>query len=147
MAGTEKTDGLMGRIAVSKAGRDKGIRYAVIGMNDDGTLMLCDGKAHKAAKPKKKKPKHLQFEAERIENISAILSAKGGTADAALRRALKTGAVHHEDAGDSLKEKLYRYMDKSGLTVNEMKPYFSYYPDKLYKNLVETGVIFNGIFA
>ena len=47
--------------------------------------------------PKKKKPKHLQFEAERIENISAILSAKGGTADAALRRALKTGAVHHED--------------------------------------------------
>ena len=92
MAGTEKTDGLMGRIAVSKAGRDKGIRYAVIGTNDDGTLMLCDGKAHKAAKPK-----HLQFEAERIENISAILSAKGGTADAALRRALKTGAVHHED--------------------------------------------------
>ena len=90
MAGTEKTDGLMGRIAVSKAGRDKGIRYAVIGTNDDGTLMLCDGKAHKA-------PKHLQFEAERIENISAILSAKGGTADAALRRALKTGAVHHED--------------------------------------------------
>ena len=52
MAGTEKTDGLMGRIAVSKAGRDKGIRYAVIGTNDDGTLMLCDGKVHKAAKPR-----------------------------------------------------------------------------------------------
>lgn len=97
MAGTEKTDGLMGRIAVSKAGRDKGIRYAVIGTNDDGTLMLCDGKAHKVAKPKRKKPKHLQFEAGWIENINEILSAKGGTADAALRRALKTGAVHHED--------------------------------------------------
>ena len=97
MAGTEKTDGLTGRIAVSKAGRDKGIRYAVIGTNDDGTLLLCDGKAHKAAKPKKKKPKHLQFEAERIENISAILSAKGGTADAALRRALRERAVHHAD--------------------------------------------------
>ena len=90
MAGTEKTDGLMGRIAVSKAGRDKGIRYAV-------TLMLCDGKVHKAAKPKRKKPKHLQFEAGRIDGIDDILSAKGGTADAALRRALKTGAVHHED--------------------------------------------------
>ena len=62
MAGTEKTDGLMGRIAVSKAGRDKGIRYAVIGTNDDGTLMLCDGKVHKAAKPKRKKPKHLQYQ-------------------------------------------------------------------------------------
>lgn len=55
--------------------------------------------------------------------------------------------MYSEVTGDSLKEKLYRYMDKSGLTVNEMKPYFSYYPDKLYKNLVETGVIFNGIFA
>lgn len=47
-----------------------------------------------------------------------------------------------EVTGDSLKEKLYRYMDKAGLTVSEMKPYFSYYPDKLYKNLVETEVIF-----
>ena len=55
--------------------------------------------------------------------------------------------MYSEVTGDSLKEKLYLYMDKSGLTVNEMKPYFSYYPDKLYKNLVETGVIFNGIFA
>ena len=97
MAGTEKTDGLMGRIAVSKAGRDKGIRYAVIGTNDDGTLLLCDGKAHKAAKPKRKKQKHLQFEAGRVDGIDDILCAKGGAADAALRRALKTGAVHHED--------------------------------------------------
>lgn len=42
----------------------------------------------------------------------------------------------------SLKKKLYRYMDKAGLTVSAMKSYFSYYPDKLYKNLVETEVIF-----
>lgn len=42
----------------------------------------------------------------------------------------------------SLKEKLYRYMHKSGLTVSAMKPYSHYYPDKLYKNLVETEVIF-----
>lgn len=49
---------------------------------------------------------------------------------------------YSEVTGDSLKEKLYRYMDKAGLTVSEMKPYFSYYPDKLYKNLVETEVIF-----
>lgn len=50
--------------------------------------------------------------------------------------------MYSEVTGDSLKEKLYRYMDKAGLTVSEMKPYFSYYPDKLYKNLVETEVIF-----
>lgn len=56
MAGTEKTDGLMGRIAVSKAGRDKGIRYAVIGTNDDGTLMLCDGKRTRRQSPRRKSP-------------------------------------------------------------------------------------------
>ena len=28
-----------------------------------------------------------------------------------------------------------------------MEPYFSYYPDKLYKNLVETRVIYNGVLA
>lgn len=50
--------------------------------------------------------------------------------------------MYSEVTGDSLNEKLYRYMDKAGLTVSEMKPYLSYYPDKLYKNLVETGVIF-----
>lgn len=33
-------------------------------------------------------------------------------------------------------------MNKAGLTASEMKPYFSYYPDKLYKNLVESEVIF-----
>ena len=97
MAEADKTGGLKGRIAVSKAGRDKGVRYAVTGTNDDGTVLVCDGKVHKVLRPKRKKPKHLQFEAGRIEGIDDILSAKGGTADAALRRALKTGAVHHED--------------------------------------------------
>ena len=52
---------------------------------------------HKAAYPKRKKLKHLQFDGVRIENIDDILSSPGGTADAALRRALKLSAVHHED--------------------------------------------------
>lgn len=49
---------------------------------------------------------------------------------------------YSEVTGESLKKKLYRYMEKARLTVSEMKPCFSYYPDKLYKNLVETEVIF-----
>ena len=28
-----------------------------------------------------------------------------------------------------------------------MEPYFAYYPDKLYKNLVETKVIYNDLLA
>lgn len=60
---------------------------------------------------------------------------------------LKDVDVYSEVTGKSLNKKLLNYMNMIGLTVDEMKPYFSYYPDKLYKNLVETGVIFNGLPA
>ena len=38
-------------------------------------------------------------------------------------------------------------MSDASLSLSEMEPYFSYYPDKLYKNLVETRVIYNGVLA
>ncbi|MBS7334678.1 MAG: RNA-binding protein [Eubacteriales bacterium] len=88
---------LKGSVAISLAGRDKGVRYAVTGITEEGYALVVDGKLHKAAYPKRKKLKHLQFDGVRIENIDDILSSPGGTADAALRRALKLSAVHHED--------------------------------------------------
>ena len=33
------------------------------------------------------------------------------------------------------------------LKITDLESYFSYYPDKLYKNLIETRVIYNGILA
>ena len=33
------------------------------------------------------------------------------------------------------------------ISVADMKAYFKYYPDKLYKNLVETEVIYNDVLA
>lgn len=97
MAETEKRPGLMGRIAVSLAGRDKGTRYAIIGTTESGLALLSDGKLHKLHSPKKKKLRHLQLEAGKIKGIENILLLPGGTADAALRRALKADAAHHED--------------------------------------------------
>lgn len=60
---------------------------------------------------------------------------------------LKDVDVYSEVTGKPLQERLYKYMRDSGLSLTEMEPYFSYYPDKLYKNLVETRVIYNGILA
>ncbi len=97
MAESYGANGLKGRIATSLAGRDKGTRYAIIGTAGHDSVLLSDGKLHKAAKPKKKKIKHLQLEAGKIENMENILLLPGGTTDAALRRALKKGAAHHED--------------------------------------------------
>ena len=60
---------------------------------------------------------------------------------------LKDVEVYSEVTGKQLQDRLYRYMDDANLSISEMEPYFSYYPDKLYKNLVETRVIYNGLLA
>lgn len=58
---------------------------------------------------------------------------------------LKDVDVYSEVTGKPLQERLYRYMDDAHLSISEMEPYFTYYPDKLYKNLVETRVIYKDI--
>ena len=60
---------------------------------------------------------------------------------------LKDVEVYSEVTGKQLQDRLYRYMDDANLSISEMEPYFAYYPDKLYKNLVETRVIYNGLLA
>ena len=55
---------------------------------------------------------------------------------------LKDVDVYSEVTGKPLQDRLYRYMDDAHLSISEMEPYFAYYPDKLYKNLVETRVIY-----
>lgn len=60
---------------------------------------------------------------------------------------LKDVDVYSEVTGKPLQDRLYRYMDDADLSISEMEPYFAYYPDKLYKNLVETRVIYNGLLA
>lgn len=60
---------------------------------------------------------------------------------------LKDVDLYSEVTGKQLQDRLYCYMDDTNLSISEMEPYFSYYPDKLYKNLVETRVIYKGLLA
>lgn len=60
---------------------------------------------------------------------------------------MKDVDVYSELTGKQLQDRLYQYMDDSNLNMAQMEPYFSYYPDKLYKNLVETRVIYNDVFT
>ena len=55
---------------------------------------------------------------------------------------LKDVDLYSEVTGKQLQDRLYCYMDDANLSISEMEPYFAYYPDKLYKNLVETRVIY-----
>ena len=85
------TSELVGRIVQSKAGRDKGRRFVVIAIEDDAHVRIADGNMRKIAHAKKKKLKHLCFEHRCVENLAQMLAATGGTADAALRKALALG--------------------------------------------------------
>lgn len=52
---------LLGHLVVSLAGRDKGCVCAVIGNADDeGYVLIADGRIRKVETPKKKKLKHLK---------------------------------------------------------------------------------------
>lgn len=55
---------------------------------------------------------------------------------------LKDVDVFSELSGKQLQEQLAKYMKFANIKVSDMEPYFDYYPDKLYKNLVKTKVIF-----
>jgi len=81
-------DDVLFRVVYSKAGHDKGKRFAVIGIADDAHVLIVDGDSRKCAKPKRKKLLHLQFENRRIEGLDAALNDKGNTVDAFLRAAL-----------------------------------------------------------
>lgn len=51
---------MIGELATSKAGHDKGRLYLIIGEEGDSVL-LCDGRLRGVEHPKKKKKKHIQI--------------------------------------------------------------------------------------
>jgi ribosomal protein L14E/L6E/L27E len=56
---------MIGKIVISKAGRDKG-RFAVV-VGYDGYVLIADGKEHKLSKPKRKNIKHITVTNETID--------------------------------------------------------------------------------
>jgi len=49
-----------GSVVRSRAGRDEGRIFLVVGTFDEMHVLLSDGRTHMMAKPKKKKLRHLQ---------------------------------------------------------------------------------------
>ena len=50
----------LGSIVISKAGRDQGRRFLVVGEADDDFVMVADGGLRKMDRQKKKRRKHLK---------------------------------------------------------------------------------------
>lgn len=70
-------DNPLGQIVYSKAGRDKGAYYVVVGLLNQEYVYISNGRTRKVEKPKKKKCKHLIFTGTYSEEIKdAILNGK-----------------------------------------------------------------------
>lgn len=79
----------VGSVVYSRKGHDSGSYYAVVGLIDEQFVLIADGAARKAEKPKKKKIKHLKFFGERLEGWDARAEKGLPLTDKFLKTALK----------------------------------------------------------
>ncbi len=89
----------IGAVVCSRAGRDSGRRFVVVGWADENHVLLVDGDTRKLDRPKRKKIKHLRAEPATMESAEALL---GGNClqDAAIRRALKALDIGENGVSD-----------------------------------------------
>ena len=80
---------VIGTLVCSKAGRDKGNRFVIVGMYDENHVLIADGELRKVSNPKKKKLKHLNIENSKVEDVTKWLTGDCGVADANIRKALQ----------------------------------------------------------
>ncbi len=78
----------VGRIVLSKAGRDGGRAMMIFAVEDDTFVRVVDGDLRSIAKPKKKKKTHLTATPECISSLQEKLSRGFGILDAEVRAAL-----------------------------------------------------------
>lgn len=78
----------LGRVVISKAGRDSGRTFIIIGTSGDNYVLIADGRTHRVDRPKKKKLMHLKVGELRAEEISAKLLKETKISDAEVRKAL-----------------------------------------------------------
>ncbi|NJD02137.1 MAG: RNA-binding protein [Ruminiclostridium sp.] len=78
----------LGRIVVSKAGRDAGRRFLVIKVVDEQFVQISDGDLRRVEKPKRKKVKHLEQTGEIAGTIEEKLKSNARITNSEVRKAL-----------------------------------------------------------
>ncbi|MGI6172690.1 MAG: RNA-binding protein [Christensenellales bacterium] len=79
----------IGRVVVSKAGRDEGRRFVVIEEIDGDFVRIANGLLRTMGRPKKKRRRHLQATETVLEDIRRRIMAGEIVEDHMLRKALK----------------------------------------------------------
>ena len=86
----------VGRVVLSKAGRDKDHFFVVMEVLDECHVTIANGCQRKVDNPKKKKIKHLVAKAELLEEIQEKIFAKKRIFDSEVRN--KLDAIGYQEA-------------------------------------------------
>lgn len=87
------SDITLGQIVHSKAGRDKGKYFVIVGIVDEEYVFIADGVLRKVSKPKKKKVKHLVMHDVLTEVIKAKIEENIPLNDSELKKCLQSIVV------------------------------------------------------
>jgi large subunit ribosomal protein L14e len=79
----------LGTVVLSKAGRDKGRYFVVVGIVDEQYVLLCDGDIRKLQSPKRKKVKHIAVKPVTLPSVKEKLERGSGIFDAEIRHGLE----------------------------------------------------------
>jgi large subunit ribosomal protein L14e len=78
----------LGQVVYSKAGRDAGKGFIIVGILDDGNVLISDGDLRRIEKPKKKKIKHLDLTKDINITLGHKLENKLKVSNSDMRKAL-----------------------------------------------------------
>lgn len=90
----------LGQLVFSKAGRDVGRPFIVVGVYGDRFVLVADGDARRVASPKKKNVRHLQPTRRVHAALAARLQAGDPVTDAEVQAALRELAETPDGDGD-----------------------------------------------
>ena len=77
-----------GQLVTSRAGRDTGRAYLVVGVRPDGRVLVADGRLRRIARPKAKNPRHLWVHDRFAPGVAERLQRGEGVSDAEIAQAL-----------------------------------------------------------
>nr|WP_025775632.1 KOW domain-containing RNA-binding protein [Clostridium botulinum] len=86
----------IGRLVLSKAGRDKDNSFIIIDILDDNYVYICDGDIHTLDKPKKKKIKHLIFTNIICEDIINLKATSNNIKSSVIKKFMQSHQVNKE---------------------------------------------------
>jgi len=79
----------LGQLVTSRAGRDAGRVYLVVGVRADGRVLVADGRHRKVAQAKAKNPRHLWLHDRVAPEIAGRLERGEPVSDLQVRQALE----------------------------------------------------------